>query len=134
KTYGFNEWERRYNFPDWGFSATYQNMHNAYLGDVIGVYGHMSWYFLKRHLKLGIGQGIAYATSPFDTERNYNNNAYGSHFLSTTFLKGNYVRENVWKGLGFQLGLMLVHYSNGNFKAPNTSTNSILLNAGISYQ
>ena len=36
KTYGFNEWERRYNYPDWGFTLAYQNMHNEYLGNVIG--------------------------------------------------------------------------------------------------
>lgn len=134
KTYGFNEWERRYNYPDWGFTFAYQNMHNDYLGNVFGAYGHINWYFLNRHLRLTVGQGIAYARIPYDYEDNYINNAYGTHFLSTTILKANFVRENIWKGLGFHLGFTIIHYSNANLKAPNNSTNSFLLNAGVSYQ
>ena len=45
KTYGFNAWERRYNYPDWGFSMTYQNLHNQYLGENVGLYGHFNFYF-----------------------------------------------------------------------------------------
>ncbi|QAA82838.1 acyloxyacyl hydrolase [Aequorivita sp. H23M31] len=133
KTYGFNEWERRYNYPDWGFSMTYQNLHNEYLGDALGVYGHINWYFLNRNLRLQVGEGIAYMFKPYDTDSNYYNNAYGSHLVSSTFIKGSFIRENLWKGLGFNVGLAFIHYSNGNLKAPNTSTNTIALNAGINY-
>ncbi len=133
KTYGFNEWERRYNFPDWGFTLAYQDMSNQYLGDVVGVYGHFNWYFLNRNLMLRAGQGIAYTANSFDHETNFENNAYGTKLLSSTFIKANYVRENIWKGLGFHAGFTLIHYSNANLKAPNTSTNSFLLNAGLSY-
>ncbi len=133
KTYGFNEWERRYNYPDWGFSLAYQDLHNEYLGSAIGAYSHINWYFLNRNLMLSIGQGIAYVSNPFDTDTNYKNNAYGSHFLSATYLKGNYVYENIWKGLGFHAGVSLFHYSNANLKAPNTSTNTFAINAGLSY-
>lgn len=134
KTYGFNEWERRYNNPDWGFTLTYQDLHNEYLGNALSAYGHINWYFLNRHLMIRVGQGIGYVSSPFDTNTNYYNNAYGSHFLSSTFLKGNFVRENLWKGLGIHAGFAIIHYSNANFKAPNTSTNTLALNAGVSYQ
>ena len=134
KTYGFNEWERRYNYPDWGFSFAYHNSHNDYLGNAFGVYGHINWYFLNRHLMFSVGQGVAFMDNPYDARTNFNNNAYGSNLLSTTFLKGNFVRENIWKGLGFHAGFTLIHYSNGNFKAPNNSTNTFALNAGLSYQ
>ncbi|WP_410006093.1 acyloxyacyl hydrolase [Aequorivita nionensis] len=134
KTYGFNEWERRYNYPDWGVTVAFQNLHNEYLGNVLGAYGHINWYFLNRNLMVRVGQGIAYSDLNYDPENNYNNNAYGTNLLSTTFLKGNYVRENIWKGLGFHAGFTVIHYSNANFKAPNNSTNSFLLNAGVSYQ
>lgn len=105
KTYGKDEWERRYNYPDWGFSAAYHNSHNEYLGNALGIYGHINWYFLKRHLMVGVGQGIAYATHPYNTNKNYYNNAYGSDFMSTTYLKGSFVWENLWKGLGVQAGV-----------------------------
>ncbi len=134
KSYGLKEWERRYNYPDWGFTLAYQDLQNEYLGHSIGAYSHINWYFLNRNLMVRVGQGIAYVDNPFDAETNPNNNAYGSSLLSSTILKANFVRENIWKGLGFHAGLTLIHYSNANFKAPNTSTNSFLLNAGVSYQ
>ena len=81
-----------------------------------------------------VGQGVAYLTNPYDAHTNYNNNVYGSHLLSSTYLKGNILWENIWKGLGVQAGLTLIHYSNGNFKAPNTSTNTLALNVGMNYQ
>src|SRR5690606_3388106 len=75
-----------------------------------------------------------YANKPYDYYSNYDNSAYGTHFMSTTYLKGNFVRENIWKGLGAHVGVIIIHYSNGNLKAPNTSTNSMALNVGVNYQ
>ncbi len=134
KTYGFNEWEGRYNYPDWGFTFAYQDMKNPFLGENYSLYGHFNWYFLNRTLRIGVGQGIAYTTNPYDKETNFINNAYGSHFLSSTFLKANYVQENFYKGIGFQVGFGVIHYSNANLKAPNNSTNTFYFNAGLSYQ
>ncbi len=134
KTYGFKEWERRYNFPDWGVTVAYQDLHNEFLGNVVSAYSHLNWYFLNRNLMVRVGQGIAFSDRPFHTESNFINNAYGTKLISTTILKGNYVRENIWKGLGLHAGFTVIHYSNANFKAPNNSTNSFLLNAGVSYQ
>ncbi len=133
KTYGFNEWERRYNYPDWGFTVAYQDLHNEFLEEAFGAYGHFNFYFLKRHLMVRVGQGVAYVTNPFDPIKNIENNAYGTNFLSSTFLKVNFVRENIWKGLGVHAGFTVIHYSNANFKAPNNSTNTLALNAGVSY-
>ena len=90
KTYGLNEWERRYNYPDWGFSFIYQDLDNESIGDVYGLYSHYSFYFLKRAAYLKVGQGIGYATNPFDIIDNKKNTAFGSHFLSATFLQLNY--------------------------------------------
>ncbi len=134
KTFGFKSWESRYNYPDVGFSFIYQNMKNPYLGSMYSIYGHMSFYFLNRNLKITLGQGIAYATNPYDAENNYINNAYGTHFLSSTYLSTAFVKENIWEGIGVHLGITISHYSNGNLKAPNNSTNTFGLSAGLSYQ
>jgi len=133
KTYGFNEWERRYNYPDWGFSLTYQDMHNANLGNIVGLYSHFNFYFLKRNLVFRIGQGIAYTNKPYDKKDNFINNAYGSHLLSSTYLKFNYIKENLYKGLGLNAGFTVIHYSNANVKAPNNSTNTFAFSAGLNY-
>ena len=133
KTYGFNAWERRYNYPDWGFTFAYQDLKNPILGKSYGLYGHFNFYFLDRNFMIRIGQGVAYSTNPYDPEDNFLNNAYGTNLMSSTMLKANYVKENVFRGFGFHAGVTIIHYSNANLKAPNNSTNSFLINAGVSY-
>ncbi|WP_047247611.1 acyloxyacyl hydrolase [Maribacter thermophilus] len=133
KTYGSKEWEELYNYPDYGASFIYQNMNNNTLGELYGVYAHYNFYFLKRNVQLRIGQGIAYSTNPYDKETNFRNNAYGSDVLSSTYLMLNYHKENIFKGLGVMAGVSLMHYSNANFRAPNTSTNTLALNVGLTY-
>jgi Lipid A 3-O-deacylase (PagL) len=134
KTYGWNEWESRYNFPDWGFSLIYQDLKNEYLGKNYGIYAHYNFYFLQRMLRFGVSQGIAFASNPYDIETNFQNNAYGSKVLSSTHLRFEIIKENIVGGLGAQVGLGVVHYSNANLKAPNNSTNSLYFSAGLSYQ
>jgi len=132
KTYGLNEWERRYNYPDWGFSFIYQDLDNEFLGETYGVFGHYSFYFLKRKMFFRVGQGIGYATSPFDILTNKKNVAFGSKILSATYLQLNY-KQKFFNTISLQAGLSIVHYSNGNVRAPNTSTNTIAANIGLVY-
>ena len=134
RTYGFNEWEARYNYPDWGFSFVYQDLKNQYLGENYGVYGHFGFYFLNRKLMTRIGQGVAVASNPFDLDNNFRNSAYGTRLLSSTFVMLNYTQPNIVDRIGLQLGVSLVHYSNANVKAPNNSTNSFTFNLGLNYQ
>lgn len=133
KTYGHEEWERTYNYPDTGFSFVYQDFNNSTLGHNFGLYAHYNFYFFKRKLQFRIGQGVAYNTNPYDKNLNFRNNAFGTHLLSSTYVMLNYYREYITKHLGIKAGISIVHYSNANFKAPNTSTNTFSLNAGLVY-
>lgn len=133
KTYGSQEWEELYNYPDYGASFIYQDMNSTTLGKNYGLYAHYNFYFLRRNIQFRIGQGIAYTTNPYDREENFRNNAYGSDFLSSTYLMLNYHKENLISGLGIKGGISIIHYSNGNFRAPNTSTNTFALNLGLTY-
>jgi hypothetical protein len=133
RTYGNEPWEATYNYPDKGISLIYQDMNNPTLGNNIGLYAHYNFYFLRRQLQIRIGQGIAYNTNPYDSESNFRNNAYGTHLLSSTYVMAQYYRERLLGRLGFRAGLTLVHYSNANIKAPNTSTNTFGLTAGLIY-
>lgn len=133
KTYGLEDWESRYNYPDVGFSFTYQDMKNTYLGDNYGLYAHLGFYFLKRHLLFKVGQGLAVTTNPYHPDENYINNAYGSRIMSSTYFSGNFAVENIFHGIGFQAGLSLIHYSNADFKSPNNSTNTFAVNVGLNY-
>ena len=133
KTYGELAWERRYNYPDVGFSLSYQNLKNEHLGQNLGVYAHLGFYFLDRHLLLKVGQGLAYAGNPYHPDLNYRNNAYGSRILSSTIFTGNLQFDQILGGIGFQTGISLIHYSNADFRSPNSSTNTIALSAGLNY-
>lgn len=133
KTFGNEEWEQLYNYPDYGVSFSYQKYDNKVLGENYGLYAHYNFYFLKRNLMLRIGQGLAYNTNPYDKHTNYKNTAFGSTILSSTYLMLNYKRERIFDKFGLQAGLALIHYSNANVKAPNNSVNSITFNLGVTY-
>ena len=133
RTFGEESWQSLFNYPDTGISLVYQDMRNATLGENIGVYVHYNFYFLQRHLQFRIGQGIAYNTNPYDASENFRNNAYGSHLLSSTYLMLQYQRERIFGRLGIQAGINLTHYSNANVRAPNTSTNTFAIGAGLLY-
>jgi hypothetical protein len=133
KTYGSLEWEALYGYPDYGASFIYQDMNNETLGNNFGLYAHYNFYLFKRNVQFRIGQGLAYNTNPYDRETNFRNNAYGSDFMSSTYLMLNYHKENIFKGLGFKAGVSVIHYSNANVRSPNTSTNTFAFNAGLVY-
>lgn len=133
KTFGHEEWEQRFNYPDYGLSFSYQNLKNEYLGENFALYAHYNFYFFKRNLMLRIGQGLAYTTNPYNRETNFKNIAFGSALMSSTYLMLNYKKEQIFKNIGFQTGLAFIHYSNANVKAPNTSINSMTLNFGLTY-
>ena len=134
KTFGEKRWQRTYNYPDWGVSFVYQDSGYEVLGENYGLYAHANFYFFKRRLMFRLGQGVAYASNPFDLEDNFKNNAYGSRLLSSTYALLNYRHEQLVGPFGLQLGIHFLHYSNGNVKAPNSSTNAVTFNLGINYE
>lgn len=134
KTFGERAWEQRYNYPDYGVSFSYQNLKNKYLGKNYALYAHYNFYFFNRSLMFRVGQGLAYTTDPYDKEENYRNIAFGSQIMSSTYLMLNYKKERIIDRFGLQAGFSLIHYSNANVRAPNTSINSIAFNVGVNYQ
>lgn len=133
KTYGLNEWERLYNYPDWGFTFAYQDLKNENLGETFNALAHYNFYFIKRKLMFRIGQGVGYTTNPFDIETNVENNAYGTRLFSATLVVLNY-KQAITPTISFQTGFTFLHGSNGNLRSPNTSTNTLAINAGIIYK
>ncbi|GAB1856891.1 hypothetical protein MHTCC0001_17270 [Flavobacteriaceae bacterium MHTCC 0001] len=133
QTYGFEDWEQRYNYPDYGVSLAYQNFKNEVLGKNISVYAHYNFYFFKRHVMCRIGQGLAFNSNPYDKVSNPKNVAFGSSILSSTFMMLNYKKEHIFDKFGVQAGLSLIHYSNANVKSPNNGTNTVALNLGVTY-
>ena len=133
KTFGYDDWSEYFNYPDYGVSLSYQNLKNEFLGRNVAIYGHYNFYFLKRNIMFRIGQGFAYTSNPYDKNDNFRNIAFGSRFMSSTYLMLNYKKENLFQRFGLQAGLSFIHYSNANVKAPNTSINTLAFNVGVNY-
>lgn len=133
KTFGHNDWEQRFNYPDYGISFSYQDLKNSELGLNYALYGHYNFYFFKRNLMFRIAQGLAFTSNPYDKVENHRNIAFGSKFMSSTYVMLNYKKERLLGSFGLQGGLSFIHYSNANVKAPNTSINSITFNVGVTY-
>jgi hypothetical protein len=133
KTWGEKSWQQRYNYPDLGISFVYHDPVYDVLGANIGAYAHLNFYFLKRNLSFRVGQGIALNTNPYHIDENPKNTAYGSRILASAYGTLRFKKENLIGPLGVYAGISLFHYSNGNFRAPNTSTNTLAGNLGLTY-
>jgi len=133
KTFGSEHWGRHYNFPDYGLSFSYQDFNNSVLGKNYALHAHYNFYFFKRNFMLRIGNGLAYNTNPYHKINNNKNIAFGSRFLSSTFLMFNYKKDRIFDKIGFQSGLTFTHYSNANVKGPNKGLNSVTFNLGLTY-
>jgi hypothetical protein len=133
KTFGEKEWEQTYNYPDYGLSVHGVDFKNESLGKNIAIGLHYNFYFLKRNLLFRISQGIGIATNPYDRETNNKNVAFGSKILDNNYFLLQYQKQNLYKNIGFQAGLLLTHFSNGRFKAPNSGINTVVFSAGLNY-
>ena len=133
KTFGKEEWQTAYNYPDYGVFFLYQDFKNKYLGHNFAVGAHYNFYFLKRNLMFKIAQGVALASNPHDNLTNNKNGAFGSKILANTNFVLQYKKENLINNFGFQAGLIFTHFSNGRIKSPNSGINTYGLNLGINY-
>ncbi len=133
KTFGKQEWESTYNYPDYGVYFLYEDFKNKYLGHNFAFGAHYNFYFLKRKMMFKIAQGIAYASKPHDNITNNKNGAFGSTILANTDLILEYKKENIVDKFGLQAGLFFTHFSNGRIKAPNSGINTYGINLGVNY-
>ena len=131
------EFNHNYNFPDIGFSASYQDFKTETLGEVYGLYTHYNFYLTNRNVKnkvkLTTGIGLAYSTNPFDKVTNSKNWALGSHINAAILVKASYTRDYILENFGLNAGIGLIHYSNGSFNTPNLGINTLNIHVGANY-
>jgi Lipid A 3-O-deacylase (PagL) len=133
QTHGNQEWQKLYNYPDYGGYFIYQDFKNQILGQTYAVGGFYNFYFAKRKLTFKIAQGIAYATNPQEKVSNSKNSAFGSTFLANTNFVLAYKKDNIIDRVGFQSGIIFTHFSNGRFESPNSGINTYGLYLGLNY-
>ncbi len=131
------KWLAYYNYPDFGFSAVYQNTNSTSLGKMYGLYTHYNFYLNNRNsknkLQLRIALGLGYITNPYNAITNENNFTLSTKFAGSAYLKLNYNREFLQGKFGLQTGISLIHFSNAAFKNPNLGINTLAVTLGFNY-
>jgi len=131
------DWLAYYNYPDFGFSALYQNTNSNILGEMYGIYTHYNFYTSNRNalnkLQMRVALGLGYITNPFDAVTNKYNYTLATKIAGSAYLKLNYQREFLKGKLGLQTGVSLIHFSNAGFKNPNLGLNTIVATLGLNY-
>jgi Lipid A 3-O-deacylase (PagL) len=133
KSFGNLEWQRAYNYPDYGAYFLYQDFKNPFLGKNYALGAHYNFYFFKRKLSLDVGQGIALVTNPYDKITNNKNKAFGSPIIANINLSLQYRKDHLFDNFGLQAGFIFTHFSSGRFKAPNSGINTFNVNLGLNY-
>jgi hypothetical protein len=133
-TIGKNDFEKLYNYPEYGISFSYATLGNdEKLGNEFAVfpYYHLRIISRKRfNLYHEMGLGFGYVTRTFDFENNYENIAVGSHMNAHYNVKlgANY---RVYKNAFVNTGISFDHFSNGNTSNPNIGVNYVSAYAGV---
>ena len=133
KTHGSEEWQKEYDFPDYGGYFLYQDFKSYQLGVTYAAGALYNFYFLNRHLQIRLAQGIAVTTNPYDKVANSKNKAFGTQILDNTNIGVNYTNQNLFKHIGINAGILFTHYSNARVKSPNSGINTYMLNLGVTY-
>jgi hypothetical protein len=133
RTDGSKEWHQAYNYPEYGGYFLYQDFKSQPLGQNYAVGAFYNFYFWKRQLQFKISQGIAFTTNPYDKVDNSKNKAFGSKLMGNTNFGFTYDNQTLFKNIGFHVGILFTHYSNGRVKSPNSGINTYLLNVGVNY-
>jgi len=135
-TLGKNEFERLYNYPEYGVSIFYSTLGND------DVFGRQVAIFPYYHLKVisrnrftlfhELGMGLAYVTRKYDVEDNHTNIAVGSYFNIHFNLKLG-VNYRIYKNVLINAGASFDHLSNANLQNPNLGINYATTFGGLSF-
>jgi len=127
----------RYGYSDFGATFLYHDFRDETLGKNYSFYAFMEYYLWppERRLQLSfrLSQGIAYNTSPYEKDTNPKNKLFGSHILFPFDLALYLKMPRIYKYLGWQVGLAIFHYSNGNLNSPNYGANIPSITFGVNY-
>ena len=120
---GSNEWHHLRHLPYLGGGLYYANLGNPdILGNVLALYGKVEMPVGTHGLSYSINAGISYLTKTFVPVVNNYNTCISSHlnvYFQLAFLY-RLTLSNHWEIFP---KINITHYSNGNFKEPNTGLN-----------
>jgi len=135
-TFGKKTWQQLYSYPKVGISALVIGLGNPEkLGNGYGIFPFIELPLNhgKVSLKFKNGYGLGYIQKPFDRELNPKNIAIGSH-INALIYANMMMGVNITKQLNANLGLSLIHFSNGSSSRPNLGINILSANFGAAYR
>ena len=133
-THGKKEWQRLYNYPQYGIGISHNILTERYLGNPTAIYSFINLPFFpvsKLKFNLALHLGVAGGIHPYSNQ-NPLNIAIGSRMAAyASFNLNTAVR------LLPRVDLILLaggyHYSNGNLNKPNKGINMLGAEAGLRY-
>ncbi|MGY6561161.1 MAG: acyloxyacyl hydrolase [Luteibaculaceae bacterium] len=128
-----SEWQRAFNFPDYGITAVTQWYQNDILGDAYGAMAHIKFYLFRSNFNVKLAQGLGYATNPFHITENTKNNVFGTRIMGAFEVALEYNKTNLYKNFGFSSGLSIIHFSNGRTRSPNKGINGLFAEVALNY-
>lgn len=135
-TLGKNEYERLYNYPEYGVSFLYTTLGNDdVFGREIGIYPYYQLKIISRkrfNLVHELGLGLSYVTKKYHVVDNHSNIAVGSHFNLHLNLKLG-INYRIYESILVNAGLAFDHLSNANMQNPNIGINYATTYAGLSF-
>lgn len=125
RTWGQKPWHRKQHFPQFGLSLLHFKLGEAAHGEAFAALPSLSFY-LARKPKMGaffrIATGPSYITKPNDYFTNPTQNAIGSHWNSSVFIRTSaYFQPS--SHVQWHAGFSFTHFSNGAAAQPNYGIN-----------
>ncbi len=137
QTDGSKEWHRRFGRPYYGGGiVAYDFLKNSAMGEPFAVYGTFGGRIKEtptHSLNYETRAGFAFNWTPFDLEKGYLNQTFGSSASIYINFGANY-KYYLTKNVDLGLGLNFNHFSNGALKHPNKGLNAFTSNLSLTYR
>lgn len=136
QTYGKKSWHELQRYPQFGIELLYFNLgEKEILGNAFGIYQNITAYISKGskfNSFFQVSTGLAYLTQKYDRLNNPINNAIGSNWNTSIYLKlgFEYMINKSWIA---RVGGSFVHFSNGGSRLPNFGINIPSVIMGLTY-
>lgn len=135
---GNEHWEKIFNYPQTGWSLSFIDHRNKYLGSTIALNRYMNYVFIRKkslELYLKLSAGFLYATKIYghNDHANKNYNSAISQYLNFSAELGLGVSIYPTSRWSLNLGATLMHVSNGAMSQPNDGLNLLMFKCGAGY-
>jgi len=137
QTVGQAEWEKRWNYPQSGISLYYNALSNKKVyGEAFAIMPFQSFTFFrypKHEQRLMIAAGLGYLTKPYDSIKNPQNIAIGSHLNFSAKFQYSFLYR-FFPNFGMSFGTSFGHFSNGATAYPNWGINVWSFSTGMHFK